>query len=474
MPVRLRIILLFSTTVCCILLAVCLTVYYLAQSSRLHFIKTRLINRASYTNGLMSQAEVFSSGLVARIDTSVTGLVRSKEVRVYNRQNELIYAYTDIPVDPLRIDSLFLQNVREEGTVSFNHGSKEAIAIYYPASELLVISATRDEAGKKYLSQLRTILWVSLVGGILISFGAGYFISGRILRPVRQIADEVNEISAKSLTRRIQTGRSRDEWFYLSQTLNELLNRLQRSFEVQRLFIANASHELCTPLTSISNQLEVSLQRHRDPDHYRGVIISTLQDVKRLSRLTQTLLDVARASGSPGGIEIGQVRIDEVLLQLPAEITKLNEAWSVKLNFGRMPDDEELLLVFGNAELLFTAIGNIVINGCKYSTDQQATIGLEILPGEIRIEVSDNGPGIPPAELQNIFLPFYRTMNEETEKGFGLGLSLANHIIQLHNGKILVHSDISRGSVFTIILPQASNNSMNTDPPIIKNELNQH
>ena len=455
MPVRLRITLLFSITVCCILVAVCLTVHYTAYSSRLNFIKTRLLNRASYTNGLLSQGEVFSSGLIARLDTSVTGLVRSKEVRVYDRHNALIYSYTDIPSDPLATDSLFLRRVRKDGTIFFNHGSKEVIAIYYPSSQLVVISATRDEPGKKYLAQLKTILCLSLVGGILISFAAGYFISGRLLRPVKQIADEVNEISAKSLTRRIRTGRSRDEWSYLSETLNQLLNRLQRSFEVQRRFIANASHELCTPLTSISNQLEVSLQRHRDPDHYRGVISSTLQDVNRLSRLTQALLELARASGSPGGLDIEQVRIDEVLLQLPAEVSKLNGAWSVQLNFGQMPDEEEQLLVFGNAELLFTAIANIVINACKYSTDQQATIGLEVLPGDIKIKVTDHGPGIPPAELENIFLPFYRTAHAGAKKGFGLGLSLASHIIQLHNGQIRAHSDIRHGSVFTIVLPQA-------------------
>lgn len=459
MPVRLRITILFSLTVCIILLAVCSTVYYMAYSSRLNFIKTRLLNRASYTNGLLSQAEVFSSGLVARLDTSVTGLVRSKEMQVYDHNNKQIYSYSDVPADYLVVDTNFLSAVREEGSIFFNQGNKEGIAVYYPSSELLVISATRDEPGKKYLSQLKTILWLGLVGGILISFAGGYFLSGRLLQPVTRIADEVNEISARNLTRRIRTGRSRDEWFYLSQTLNRLLDRLHHSFEVQGRFIANASHELCTPLTSISSQLEVSLLRHRDPEQYRAVINSTLQDVLRLNQLTQGLLEVARASGSPAGLEIELVRIDEVLFQMTAEITKTNSDWTVQLGFDEMPAEEKQLLVAGNSGLLYTAISNIVTNACKYSPDQQANINLEIEAGSIIISVKDNGPGIESTETETIFLPFYRAPNTSTKKGFGLGLSLSSHIIQLHNGRINVQSAPGRGSVFSIVLPQASERS---------------
>lgn len=111
---------------------------------------------------------------------------------------------------------------------------------------------------------MRFILWLSFLGGIVITFAGGFLFSKQLLRPVKKIADEVNEISAKDLAKRIDTGKSKDEWNYLANTLNQLLNRLKESFETQRRFIANASHELSTPLTSISSQLEVSLQRNRD------------------------------------------------------------------------------------------------------------------------------------------------------------------------------------------------------------------
>ena len=114
--------------------------------------------------------------------------------------------------------------------------------------------------------------------------------------------------------------------------------------------------------------MEVSLQRNRDAEEYRQVMQSVYQDVRHLSKLTQTLLEFATVSGTAGGIEINLIRIDEVLMRLPGEMTKLNKGYSVKLEFDQLPEDEEKLLVFGNAELLFTAIKNIVSNACKYST----------------------------------------------------------------------------------------------------------
>src|SRR6516225_5089129 len=154
-----------------------------------------------------------------------------------------------------------------------------------------IIMTTRPPVSS---SSQRLMMWrAMIIGGTLSSIIGGYFFSIRLLHPMRRIADEAGEISARTLTRRIgsSTGNPQDEWDYLSGTLNQLLNRLQESFEIQGRFIANASHELSTPLTSISSQLEVSLQRVRTVEEYRQVIQSVYQDTRQLSKLTQTLLE---------------------------------------------------------------------------------------------------------------------------------------------------------------------------------------
>ena len=278
-----------------------------------------------------------------------------------------------------------------------------------------------------------------------------------MLRPIKKIADEVNDISAQSLAHRIKSGNAKDEWNYLAETLNELLNRLQKSFEIQRRFISSASHELSTPLTSISSQLEVSLQRNREAAEYRDIMKSVYQDVRHLSKLTQTLLEFATVSGIAGGIEINSVRIDEILMQFPGEVIKINKEYSVKLEFEQLPENEEKLLVFGNAELLFTAIKNVVVNACKYSPNHLAKIKLIVEPKEILISVTDDGKGISENDLKNIFQPFYRTEDSKAITGFGVGLPLVHRIIKMHKGEIKVNSIVGKGTTVLIRLPIAEN-----------------
>jgi two-component system, OmpR family, sensor histidine kinase ArlS len=456
MPVRLRITLLFATIVLAILTLICGSIYYFSYSNRIWNISTRLTNRALTTGRLLSQSEIFDHELIRKIDSSTTVTMIDKTVQVYNYLDQRIYTYSDIPNDTLTVDSTILDEARIKGRVYFRKGKKDAVAYHFTSNDyrVVMVVAAIDNDGEAKLSQLAVILWLSLLGGILVAVVGGYIFSERLLRPIKKIADEVNEISAQSLARRIATSNSKDEWSYLSLTLNQLLNRLQESFEVQRRFISNASHELSTPLTSISSQLEVSLQRDREADQYRTVMHSIYQDVRHLSKVTQTLLEFAKAAGTPGGLEIDLVRIDEVLMRLPGDIAKLDHRYVVLLKFEELPPEEEKLLVLGNEGLLFTALKNIATNACKYSSNHTANIKLSVTSHEITIIVADEGRGIPEEEISRIFQPFYRVDGaNEPVAGFGLGLSLTSRIIKLHKGNISVSSVVGKGSVFTVTLP---------------------
>lgn len=456
MPVKLRITLLFGSIVLLILLLVCGSVYYFSWTGRTNDMVLRLTNRAITRARLMGQPN-FDQSLLRTIDSATMMALKDRTLEAYNYLGEKIYSYSDEPDDTLTVDNQVLDDARVKGTVYFRIGKKEAVAYHHvdPNKRIVVIAAAYDEMGLDKLQQLRRILWASFLSGSIIAFAAGFFFSGRLLRPIKKIADDINEISAQDLNRRIQAGKVPDEWQYLSETLNQLLNRLQESFDTQRRFIANASHELSTPLTSISSQLEVSLQKDREADKYRTVMQSVYQDVRHLGKLTQTLLEFAQASGNPGGLEIYPVRIDEILMALPADVNKLNPDYVVALNFGNMPSEDDALIVFGNTELLFTAIRNIVVNACKYSDDHKAVVMLDAADHQFIITVEDRGIGIPDSELKYIFQPFYRVNNTGATEGFGLGLSLANRIIKLHKGSITVNSRPGEGTLFRIELPAA-------------------
>jgi signal transduction histidine kinase len=169
-------------------------------------------------------------------------------------------------------------------------------------------------------------------------------------------------------------------------------------------------------------------------------MLSVLQDVQNMSRLTQTLLEFAKASGNAGGLEINPVRIDEILMRMPAEMQKQDPSFSVLLQFDQMPEDEERLLVYGNEELIFTAVKNIVSNACKYSKNHRAEISFSVEQEQTVIKITDNGAGIPEKDIGRIYQPFYRVEESRAAPGFGLGLSLAERIIKLHKGTISVET----------------------------------
>ena len=455
MPIRLRITLLFTLVVMIIWAGVCGGIYYFSYAARVETIKKRLTNRAITTASMLEQSEVFDQQLIRIIDSSTTLALKRKSVQAY-KHGLPVYYYSEEPGDTVHARLELFQDEVEEGAVYFSEGARDVVVYNYRGKEdILVICAAEDKDGKDNLQRLTNILFICFIGGTLISFGGGFFFSKQLLRPVRQIAHEVKDISAYSLDRRIKESVNKDEWNYLATTLNELLDRLKESFEVQRRFISNASHELSTPLTLISSQLEISLQRNRTDEEYRRAMQTVLQDVHHMSNLVQTLLKFATASGNPGGLDIDLFRIDEVLMRLPAEIKKKDPRYFVSLAFSDLPDDENSLLVLGNEELLFTAISNVVVNACKYSEDQIANVSLTLRENEFVIQVVDKGVGIDKKDIDHIFQPFYRAVEPNGIEGFGLGLSLAHRIIKLHKGSITVKSVVNSGSTFTIVVPAA-------------------
>jgi two-component system sensor histidine kinase ArlS len=453
---RIRIILLFTGTMFLLLSMLCGFVYSFFYNNRSTSIKEQLTNRALTVIYMLRHPGKYDQQLMKTIDSSTSSVLQNKTVAVYNNADELIYSYADNGADIIPADHALINKARKGTAIYFKPGDKDAVVYYDKASEYVIISAAYDKEGKMNLDRLGVLLCSGLAVSIVIAFISGYFFSQLLLRPVKKIADQVNTISAQSITHRLQSGDGPGEWNYLTQTINELLNRLQESFEIQRRFLSAASHELLTPLTSISSQLEVSLLKEREADAYRKVMQSVYQDVKQLSKLTQTLLEFASLSGNPGGIELNPVRIDEVLMRLPGEIAKMNMGYTVKLAFEKLPEDESRLLVFGNAALLFTAIRNIVSNACKYSTSKLAEIKLSVTKKDILIEVKDDGKGIPEKEIKNIFQPFYRLEDNDVVSGFGVGLPLVKRIVKLHNGQITVKSAIGKGTTFFVQLPCAT------------------
>ena len=430
-------------------------IYYSARLERVTAFDRRLRARANYNTQLYALMGDSALYLLRRMDTaSMVGTVTSRSVGIYSEDGKVVYLFQMPGTKPLAVSDTLLQEVREKGEKNFRMDNRDAIAIHRVTSQrnFIVVVAGHDDDGLERLETLKTILLIGLVTSVFLTALISFLFARQLLRPIALIIREVNEISSFDLSGRIRAGSGQDEMSQLANTFNELLGRLQESFAIQRGFISNASHELSTPLTSVSSQVEVVLQKERSAEEYKQVLSSVREDVQQMRQLTRALLEIAK-TGSQGGIELNEIRVDEVLLKVVGDVKKLNTAYNVELDFGEFPEDEKDFVVFGNNDLLYIAIKNIVENGCKYSPDHTSAIDLSFLHHKVFVRVLNRGNVIPEDELPQIFQPFYRGSGTGSSRGFGLGLSLAQRIIGLHKGTILVQSDPANGTQFTIELP---------------------
>lgn len=453
MKTRYKITLLFSLLVTAILLVVSIIVYYFTFLVRQDIFMKRLYSRANNNAQVFSYVKRNDREFLDRINTSSMEVLPNKSIAICDSTGHLYYEYATNPTERLGVSQDVIKLAISKGQYYYTIGYREAMAVNYFVSgnHFIVVVAAYDSDGWTLLQQLKRIFFISLILGLIISLLAGHFFSLQLLKPVAQIISEVNEISSHNLSKRIKAGASQDELNQLANTFNELLDRLQEYFTSQRRFISNASHELSTPLTSISSQLEVTMQRNRSSEEYLEVLQSVYEDVLQMRQLTKSLLEIAK-TGSEGSIELNEIRIDEILFKVMADIKKIHPAYRVELNFSDSAYESNFL-VFGNVDLLYMAIKNIVENGCKYSSDSTARVDLSFGNHTTIIEVISIGKQIEKEEMEKIFQPFYRSSTAEGKAGFGLGLALAKRIIALNKGTLVVKSSEKNKTIFTISIP---------------------
>lgn len=456
MKIKFKITALFALLVTAILLVLSISVHYFTSLQRMDAFRKRLKGRANNNGQLFSYFGDSDStrAILHRIDSSSAFTLPQKKVIIFNYLDHPVYTYNVTNIDSVIPDKSIIKQARLKHEAHATKDKQDILAYHYTDANtrVVVVVSAYDEDGWYRLKELRDILFLCLFIGIAVALIVGYVFALQMVKPIIHIIQEVKAITSQNLSHHIRAGTSQDELNQLASTFNELLDRLQESFIIQRRFISNASHELSTPLTSVSSQLEVTLHKDRSIDEYRQVMQSIQEDVRQMQQLTKSLLEIAK-TGTGGSIELNEVRIDEVLLKVTADVQKISPDYEVELNFGEFPDDEKTFLVFGNSDLLYSSFRNIVENGCKFSSDHHAQVNLLFEYSEVIVQVKNQGNTITGKELENIFHPFYRSATASPVKGFGLGLALAKRIIGLHKGTITVHSDESQGTIFSINLP---------------------
>lgn len=456
MKVKYRIATAFMLLTMLVLAALCLFIYFNTASQQHQDFEKRLHNRALTAASLLFQHPDNGYRLLSTLNSATANLLVSENINVYNNRNQRIYRFAKNYSDTLATNTDFLNKVRLNGYLSSDLGNKQVVAIYYQqtASPVVVVASAIDETGKNNLADLQQSLILAFIAGSLLSYLTGWLFSKRLLQPIEKITTTVNNISATNIENRLPESAVTDEWNKLSVTFNNLLSRLQESFEVQGRFISNASHELSTPLTAVINQIDVALRKPRTNEEYLAVLESVQADVEHMSTLTQQLLNIARTARG-GAIQTEPVRIDEIIMEIPFLLKKISPGYIVQTFFDELPDDENLCTVNGNYELLLSAFRNIAENGCKYAPDHTVKISLSFIENRIVVLFNNRYTFFNPDELESMFQPFQRGANAGKEKGYGLGLSLTRRIILLHKGEIKAEITAPGTILISLILPSS-------------------
>jgi two-component system OmpR family sensor kinase len=304
----------------------------------------------------------------------------------------------------------------------------------------------------------RSFLIITLVilpVALLLAGGGGWLLARRALKPVDNMTEAADRISAEALSDRLEETGAGDELDHLAKTLNSMLGRLDAAFSQIRRFSADASHELQTPLTILKGELEVALRSQRTPEEYQGILNSALEEIDRIAHLVEGLLLLSRADAGVLRMDRKPVDLSQVVKEIHDKAKILADARGVILQL----DHVEPVSILGDDERLRRLLLNLVENGIKYTpAGGQVTLSLKKEQNGALIEIADTGIGIPFDEQEQIFQPFYRA-NEaraQGEGGVGLGLSIAGSIAEAHQGRIEVESTPGQRTVFTVFLPIAS------------------
>ena len=284
---------------------------------------------------------------------------------------------------------------------------------------------------------------------ILLAVGiTSWLVMGRALHPVEAMRAEVAEITARDLSRRVPESSVDDEIARLARTMNEMLDRLQSATERQRRFVADASHELQSPLAAVRAQLEVGLTDAAGTD-WSTTVHDVLDEQERMERLVQDLLFMARADEPRSPVRDERVDLDDLVLD---EALRVRSGGRVHVNLARLSGGQ----VAGDAEQLRRVIRNLLGNAERHA-HTTVEVGLRTQGSAVELVVSDDGDGIPPADRLRVFERFTRLDNSRarSEGGAGLGLAIAKEIVDSHGGTIAV-LDSPNGTRIAVRLPTAN------------------
>ncbi len=296
------------------------------------------------------------------------------------------------------------------------------------------------------LEQIKLILIFGLPGVLIVALIAGLFVASRALNPFQQMIVRLEKIGVQQLSERLPLPSTQDEIKKLAEALNLMLERIENAFASQEKFIADASHQLLTPLTILKGEFE--LQKKAEPTN--SFIDSGLQEIDHLTKIIKDMLLLARIDSGVSELSFSEIYLDEIVLDIISKLKKLSAAKNIHIKFD-ITETAERQKIRGEYDLLTNLFMNLTENAIKYSSENSSIlINVDWQKNKTKFSVQDFGPGITEHMRQHLFKRFSRADTSSKSQGFGLGLAIAQKIASLHKTVINLDSQITQGCLFSV------------------------
>ena len=387
------------------------------------------------------------------VDDDFLDEVNQVYTALYRADSSLLYGENPISkeVSGQKFIDSQVQNITVDGTVYYIFDRKLTAN---GLDGLWMRGIVSEEQGSVQLSSITRLSLVLLPLLVVLASVGGYLIARRMLSPIHKISETANQIGqANDLKKRIELGKGTDELHQLADAFNHMFAKLDTTFEAERRFISDASHELRTPVTVIHSQCEFSLEHPRTQEEYEEALWVIRRQSRKMSQLINDMLDFTRLETGAVKYPVESVDLTELVSSMCSDMA-LQRAKNITLQYEAEPG----ITIEANGELLSRLLTNLISNAYRYGKeDGHIWVCLKKLPDKILLSVADDGIGIAEEEQSKIFGRFYQVDPSRSNAGMGLGLSMANEIAKFHGGEIQVESAPEKGSVFTLILPCEKN-----------------
>ncbi len=385
---------------------------------------------------------------------------RNFMIQVMDSTGTIVYRSENLGEDSLNLSAAFIQQARDsmaqfmtiQQEVS-RHDEQQAIRVSIARSgSAYIIAGYPLGELQSLLEQFFSTLILLSPAVLLVSTIGGWFLAKASLHPVDEITKTAKDITASNLSRRLPVPKTNDEIGRLSETLNDMILRLESSFDRIRQFTADASHELRTPLTILTGELELALRTRKSPQEYQDVLSSALQEVLRLSHVVESLLLLSRSDMGHVSLHKEPTNLTETIADLADAAMILGTQKDIYITFRQSED----LFIEADRPKLYQMFLNLVDNAVKYTPEGgMISIAVHRDGNFAEVRVRDTGIGISPEHRTKIFDRFYRVDKARSRElgGAGLGLAIVQWVVQIHGGSITVESEPGQGSIFIVRLP---------------------